>query len=175
MKHFVILTSFLTLLSCRNNGQKLQVSAIYTEPGRITKEVTETGSVHTYSTRKEVTERFDPGIVMISKTKEAITFRIQGNISSGGHTINKVEKLRFEKGEQNGHTIILRYYAEIRKYPGKESAGVNGYNYTKDETYRLPDDVKSIKIELYEDRINDASNTKQKPIAQKIFNLFAKI
>ncbi|MGN7864077.1 hypothetical protein [Chryseobacterium sp. 22458] len=175
MKHFIILTSFLALLSCRNNAQKLQVSTIYTEPQRITKEVEETGTTHTYSTRKEVTGRLEPGIVMISKTKEILTFRIQGNISSGGLTINKVKNLRFEKGEQNGNTLTLRYYVEIKKYPGKESAGVHGYNYMKNETYRLPDDVKILKIELYEDRINDTSNIKQKRIAQQIFNLFAKI
>ncbi|MCJ7936070.1 MAG: hypothetical protein MUW56_21190 [Chryseobacterium sp.] len=112
---------------------------------------------------------------MLSKNAETLKFRIQRNISSGGHTIHQVRKIRFEEGEQNGNSITLRYYVEIKKVPGKESADVKGYNYTKDESYKIPDDVKIIKIELYEDRINDTSDTKPKRIAQQTFNFFAKI
>lgn len=175
VKHFVILTSLLTLLGCKNNAQKLQISTIYSEPKRVEREVPETGSIHTFTTHKEVTDRLDPGVFMISKNAGLLKFRVQGNISSGGHTINKVKKIRFEKGEQNGNTITLRYYTEIKRYPGKESGNVKGYNYTKDETYKLPDNIKIIRIELYEDRINVTSDTGPQLIAEKTFNFFAKI
>lgn len=175
MKHFVILTSLFAILSCKGNAQKLQVTAIYTEPKRIIKEIPEAGTAHAYTTHQEVTERLDPKIFMLSKNAETLKFRIQGNISSGGHTINQVRKIRLEKGEQNGNTIILRYYTEIKRIPGKESANVRGYNYTKDEVYRIPADVKIIKIELYEEYINDSSDPNPKLIAQQTFNFFAKI
>lgn len=171
----MILTSFLALSGCKNKAQKLNISTIYTEPKRVAKEVPETGSIHTFTTKKEVTERLDPGIFMISKNAELLKFRIQGSISSGGHTINKVKKIRFEKGEQNGNTITLRYYTEIKRYPGKESADVKGYNYTKEETYKIPKDIKVIKIELYEERSNGITDIHPQPIAQKTFNFFAKI
>ncbi|MNE77985.1 hypothetical protein D3C80_1743480 [compost metagenome] len=112
---------------------------------------------------------------MLSKTAETLKFRLQGNVHSSGHTINQVRKIRFEKGEQYGNTITLRYFVEIKRIPGKEKADVRGYNYTKDETYKIPNDVKLIKIELYEDRINESSVTNPALIAQHNFNFFAKI
>lgn len=174
VKQPMILISFLALLSCNTNAQKLNITTIYSEPKRSTREVPETGAVHHYTTRKEVTERFSPMIVMISKNAEILKFRIQGNISSGGHNINRIKKIRFEKGEQNGNSMTLRYYVEIKKIPGKESADVTGYNYTKDETYKIQKDVKIIKIELYEEQTN-ASGRIPKLIAEQTFNFFAKI
>lgn len=171
----MILTSVLALSGCKNNVQELNISTIYTEPKRVTKEVPETGSIHTFTTRKEVTERLDPGVFMLSKNAEILKFRIQGNISSGGHTIQQVKKIRFEKGEQDGNTTTLKYYVEIKRIPGKESANIRGYNYTKEETYKIPNDVKIIRVEVYEDRINGVSDTHPQLIAQKTFNFFAKI
>ncbi|MDX8567391.1 hypothetical protein OZ668_05315 [Elizabethkingia sp. HX XZB] len=175
MKQLMIVTSFLTLFGCETNAQKLNITTIYSEPKRGTREVPETGAVHNYTTRKEVTKRLNPMIVMTSKNSEILKFRIQGNISSGGLNINQVRKIRFEKGEQNGNSITLRYYVEIKKIPGKEGSDVVGYNYTKDETYKIPKDVKIIKIELYEDRIKNISDTTPKLIAEQTFNFFAKI
>jgi len=175
MKYLMILTSFLTLLGCKTNAQKLQIFSIYAEPRQATREVPETGKVHTYTTRMEITERLNPMIFMISKNRETLKFRIQGNISSSGHRIQQVRKIRIEKGEKNGHSITLRYYVEVKRKSGKESADVLGYNYSKDETYKIPDAIKIIRIELYEDRINDTSAKNPKLIAERTFNFFAKI
>lgn len=175
VKQLMILASFLTLFGCETNAQKLNVTAIYSEPNQVTREVPETGAVHNYTTRKEVTKRLNPMIFLISKNAEILKFRIQGNISSGGLNINQVRKIRFEKGEQNSNSMTLRYYVEIKKIPGKEGSDVVGYNYTKDEIYKIPSDVKIIKIELYEDRIKNISDTTPKLIAEQTFNFFAKI
>lgn len=175
MKYFVAVTSIFVLLGCKSNTQKLQTSPIYTEPKRVTKEIPETGKIQTYTTRKAVTERLSPKILMLSKNTETLQFRLQGNISSSGHTIHQVRKIRFGKGERNGNTITLRYYVEIKKIPGKESANILGYNYTKDEIYKIPNDVKIIRVELYEDRSNNDLDSNPKLIAQQIFNFFPKI
>ncbi|WP_103249513.1 hypothetical protein [Chryseobacterium phosphatilyticum] len=167
--------SFLAFSGCKTDARKLRISTIYTEPERVVKEVPETDKIQTYTTRQEVTERLNPMILMLSKTGKILKFRIQGNISSGGHIINQIEKIRFEKGKQNGNSITLKYYTEITRKSGKESAGVSGYNYTKDEIYTVPDDVKVIKVELYEDQINKAPDKYIKLIAQQTFNFFTKI
>nr|WP_283162271.1 hypothetical protein [Elizabethkingia ursingii] len=171
----MILTSFLALFGCETNAQNLNITTIYSEPKRSTREVPETGAVHNYTTRKEVTERLSPMIVMTSKNAEIVKFRIQGNISSGGLNINQVRKIRFIKGEQKGNSMTLRYYVEIKEVSGKEGSDVVGYNYTKDETYKIPNDVKIIKIELYEERIKDTSGRNPKLITEKTFNFFARI
>ncbi|MGU3375004.1 hypothetical protein [Chryseobacterium sp. M5A1_1a] len=175
MKQVMILASFLALFGCKTDAQKLKISTIYTEPKRVTREIPGTDSTHTFTTHTEVTERLHPMVFMLSKNDEVLKFRIQGNISSSGHTIHQVRKIRFKKGAKNGNALTLRYYVEVKKYPGKESANVQGYNYTKDETYKIPNDVKLIKVELYEDRMNDTSDTNSKLIAQQTFNFFAKI
>ncbi|WP_407481311.1 hypothetical protein [Elizabethkingia meningoseptica] len=175
VKQLMIVTSFLTLFGCNTNAQKLNVTTIYSEPKRSTREVPETGGIHNYTARKEVTERFSPMIVMISKNAEILKFRIQGNISSGGHNINRIKKIRFEKGEQNGNSMTLKYYVEIKRIPGKESADVTGYNYSKDESFKIPNDIKIIKIELYEEQTNDTSGRIPKLIAEQTFNFFAKM
>ncbi|WP_311316621.1 hypothetical protein, partial [Elizabethkingia anophelis] len=175
VKQLMILASFLILFGCEANAQKLNVTTVYSEPNRVTREFPETGGKHTYTTRKEVTERLNPMIVMTSKNAETLKFRIQGNISSGGLNINKIRKIRLEEAAQNGNSLTLRYYVEVKKIPGKESSDVVGYNYTKDEIYKIPNDVKIIKIELYENQIKDTSATTPKLIAEQTFDLFAKI
>lgn len=111
----MILASFLILFGCEANAQKLNITTIYSEPNRVTREVPETGGKHTYTTRKEVTERLNPMIVMTSKNAETLKFRIQGNISSGGLNINKIRKIRLEEAAQNGNSMTLRYYVEVKK------------------------------------------------------------
>jgi len=89
---------------------------------------------------------------MLSKAAEKLKFRTQENIYSSGHHINWIGKIRFEKGEQFGNAITLRYFVELQRKLGKENANVAGYNYTKDEIYMIAHNVKIIKIESYEDR-----------------------
>ncbi|QQT25550.1 hypothetical protein [Sphingobacterium spiritivorum] len=175
MKYFIILTSLWVVLSSNASAQKLKVTTIYTEPNRVTKEIPETGAVQHYTTRKEIAERLNPTILLISKKEKTVKFRIQGNISSGGHNIHQVSKIRLEKGEEKGNILTLKCFVEIKKIPGKESADIAGYNYTKDETCKIPDDVKAIKMELYEERITDPSGRTPKLIAEQTFNFFAKM
>lgn len=171
VKYLVIVTSFLALFGCKTNVQKLQISTIYAEPKRISKEISGKDLTHTYTTRMEVPKRLAPVIYMLSKNATILKLRIQGNISSSGHAVHQVRKIRFERGEKKGNSITLKYYVEIKKYPGKESVDVKGYNYTKDEIYKIPNDVKLINIQLYEDRINVIAAANPKLIAEQTFNL----
>ncbi|MCA5005226.1 hypothetical protein [Sphingobacterium bovistauri] len=143
----------LPFLSC-SAQKKLQIETILTQPARVTSQDPETGRVINRSTNIPKTKRTEPAIIMQMQYEDKLTFLIQGNISSGGHTINKVKKIRFEKGKQNGNTITLKYFVEIKRIPGKESANVGGYNYTKEETYIIPEDVKVIHVELYHERLD---------------------
>ncbi|WP_104381147.1 hypothetical protein [Sphingobacterium sp. HMA12] len=175
MKQFTILISFVALTGCKINTQRLQVSAIQTEPKRMIKVNPETGTTYTFTSRSRVTKRLPYQIFMLSKTAEKLKFRIQGNIYSSGHHINRIRKIRFEKGKQLGNAITLRYFVELQRKPGKENVNVEGYNYTKDEIYEIPHDVKIIKIELYEDRLNDHGPANPTLMTQQRFDFFAKI
>lgn len=152
MKIIFILTSLFGLLGCSAEAQKkLKIEPVYVQPHRVSRETQETGRTHTYTTNKEVTKRLTPQVVMLDSADGKWRFRLQGNIYSGGHNIRQVKKIRFEKGDDLEESLTLRYYVEVRKIPGKESANVSGYNYSKDIRYSIPKNVKMIKVELYEE------------------------
>src|SRR5690606_25407665 len=105
---------------------------------------------------------------------DKLTFLLQGNISSGGHSINKVRRIRLEKVLQEGNSVRLKYYVEIKYIPGKEGANVRGYNYSQEETYNIPEGIQSVYVEMYEDRINKKEGSQQpklKLVAKQVFEL----
>lgn len=168
MKHVLLLTSLFGLLGCSAEAQKkLEIEPVFVQRHQVSREIPETGGIHTYTTGREVTERLAPQIVRLDSAGGKLRFRLQGNIYSGGHNIRQVRKIRFEKGDDAGDSLILRYYVEVRKIPGKENANVAGYNYSKDISYRIPKDVKRIKVELYEERQEQGSKPRQ--IAEQAF------
>ncbi|MCC9043920.1 hypothetical protein LNQ81_14670 [Myroides sp. M-43] len=171
MKYLMLLASLFALLGCKTNADKLQVSAVMSEPKLMTREVPETGKQHTYTTYQEVTERFVAAVSLVSKEDKVLRFRIQGNISSRGGQIRKVSKIRFEQGEQFGNGITLKYYVSIKHIPGKEGASIAGYNYSQEKEYKIPAHVKVVHVEVYEEH----PNQEPKLIANKKFDFFAKI
>lgn len=171
MRNIMIVSTFLTLLSCKTNEQKFRISPIYAEPKKITSDVSENGVSHKFNTFKEIIERLNPLIFMISKEENLLKFRLQGNISSSSHYINHIQKIRIEE-ELTGNTLRLKYIVEIKRIAGKENSNIRGYNYTKDETYKIPAGAKIITIELYENFVNKSSDAKPRLTAQQSFNFF---
>lgn len=172
MRLFYILLLF-PILNCTAQ-HKLKIETILSEPIRVSKENPETGRTYQATRLVAKTTRLASTISLESKNANNCTFLLQGNISSAGHAINRVQKIRFEKGDQVGDNLTLKYYVEIKHLPGKESANVLGYNYAKIEKYTVPKDVKTIHIELYEDRINKRPASKQpklKLVAQQTYEL----
>lgn len=159
MKLFYILM-LIPFLNC-SAQQKLKIETILVEPSRVIKENPETGKMIQHTTFVPVTASLEPKISVQRKEANTLTFLLQGNISSAGHSINRVKRIRFESAEQVGDSLTLKYYVEIKHIPGKEGGNVRGYNYTKVENYTLPKAVKQVYIELYEHRINLHSASKQ--------------
>ncbi|MDM1298316.1 hypothetical protein HXZ94_07350 [Empedobacter falsenii] len=146
-------------LSC-SSQTKLKIETILSAPAIVTVQNAETGRTYSQSRYVTQTARLEHAILMQSQSDKQLIFLLQGNIVSAGLSINKVKKIRFEKAEQIGDSITLKYYVEIVNIGGKESATVAGYNYSKEESYKIPKDVKAIKIELYEDRIKQRTGSK---------------
>lgn len=163
----------ILFLNC-SAQQKLNIETILAEPSRITQEDPETGKTIQRTTLSVVTNVLKPMIKLQSKTNDKITFLLQGNISSSGHSINKVRRIRLEKVQQESNSVWLKYYVEIKYIPGKEGANVRGYNYSQEETYHIPEGVQSVYVEMYEDRINKKAGSKQpdlKLVAEQVFEL----
>lgn len=173
MKVFCLMM-FLNFFSC-SAQKKLHTETIFAKLARVTSKDVKTGRVFPNDTYIPITKRLEPEIILKNKDKNKLTFSLQGNISTGGHAINRIKKIRFEKGVQSGDTLTLKYFVEIKQIPGKESANIRGYNYTKQETYKVPKDVKVIDIELYEDHTLKGINYKKeklKLVAQQTFEFY---
>jgi len=170
VKNYVILPTLLLLMVFKTQAQRLTVTTIYAAPQRVNNEIPETGRTYSTTTLREVTPRLKPEILMLSTNESKLQFRIQGNIRSSGHQMRHIRRIRYEKGEQDGVEITLKYYVEIKNKPGKEGALIKGYNYTKDISHRIPKGVRIVKIELYEDYLEVSAATKSKCIAVKTFD-----
>ena len=163
----------IPFLNC-SAQRKLNIETILAEPSRITQEDPETGKTIQRTTLSVVTNVLEPIIKLQSKANDKITFLLQGNVSSSGHSINKVRRIRLEKAQQEGNSVRLKYYVEIKYIPGKEGANVRGYNYSQQETYHIPEGVQSVYVEMYEDRINKKADSKQpylKLVAEQVVEL----
>ena len=175
MKLLYILMLF-PFLSCSPQS-KLKIEMILSAPARVTVQDVKTGRTYSQSRYVTQTERMEHAILIQSQSGNELIFLLQGNIASGGLSINKIKKIRFEKAEQIGDSITLKYYVEIVNLAGKEAATVEGYNYSKEELYTIPKDVKAIKIELYENRIEQRTGSKLpklKLVAEQTFDLSTK-
>lgn len=166
----------LPLFSCHAQ-RKLKIETILAKTVRVSSQDPATGRIYNTNTRAPLIPRLDPRIVLESNSGNKLIFQLQGNVSSGGRSINKVQKIRSEKPERIEQTITLKYFVEIKNIPGKEGANVLGYNYNKEVTYKIPDGVKRIQVELYENRLNSGStkHPKLKLVAQETFNSPPKI
>lgn len=166
--HYIII--LFAFVGC-SAQTKLKVETILATPKIVTAQDPETGKKYQKTNFVTITQRLEPAIVMHEKNEKKIRFSLQGNINSGGHSIHKVRKIRFEKEKSLEHSILLKYYVEIVYVAGKEGANVRGYNYSKEETYTIPKGIKDIKIELYQDRVKQrtsSKNPKLKLVAQQI-------
>src|SRR5690606_24982417 len=93
--------------------QKLNIETILAEPSRITQEDPETVKTVQRTTIRVLTNVIESMMKLQSEENGELTFLLQGNISWGAHSINKVRRIRLEKEPQQGNSIKLKYYVEI--------------------------------------------------------------
>lgn len=168
---------FASIFGCASHN-KLKVETILVKPFTSTSLDKETGRRINTSSYIPLTSVLEPAILFQSNYNNQLSFRIQGNITSGGLSIQNVKRIRFKQGEKSGNHITIKYFVEIIHIGGKEGNNVRGYNYTKDIIYKIPEDVKFIKVELYEDRITQKTGSKHpklKLIASQEFDFWPKI
>lgn len=172
IKYFIIFTLVLIFWGCKTKNSKPQIAPIYSKLNTLTIPLDENGATHTYTTSRDAADRLKPNIKLLTKRNKKLKFRIQGNISSGGLSMNRIIKIRLEKEEQKSDSLTLRYHVEIRKISGKESATIKGYNYAKDMVYNIPKNKKVIRIQLYHDHIMGMSETNTKLMEEQILSLY---
>lgn len=172
MNYFAIMI-FFSFLSCSCQN-KLETAPIYTNWSREVSYNSTNGDA-IYSTKNVlITPRLPTGITVFSITSNTLKYQMHGAIGWGGHSIQKVRRIRTEQ-EQKGDTLLVKHYVEIKRIPGKESANIRGYNFTKNETIRLSDTVKIVSIELYKEFLFTAEQQREVELqpyaAQKLIKI----
>ncbi len=119
-------------------------------------------------------EAVEPKITILNKSANKVDFKIQGNIVSNGLSINKVKKIRTEQEVVNNQ-LNLKVIVEVVYISGKEGSGIEGYNYEQQREIEIPKNIKSLKIDLIEDRLSSrgtlSATEKTKRIATESLNL----
>jgi len=152
----------LLLLNCGTN-KKIKIEPIITEPIRVKVQNPETGALSYKNSYKMVTDPLAPQIIVIENKGGSVHYRIQGNIRSGGLSIHRVKRVSLERVIV-GDVLVLRHTAMVIRLAGKEGSLIKGYNYSKEEYQPIPKGIKSIKIELYEDRTSASRSQPFTPV-----------
>lgn len=139
---------FFSFFSC-SSPSKLQVEMVLSEPVRF-KANEESGDKTTFrNKRAAVSAQNESKIEVFNQHSKCINYQLQGFVSSSGLAINRVKRIGLEK-VMTGDSLLLKHIVEIVRIPGKEGNLVMGYNYTKNESVRIPDSVRFVRFELYE-------------------------
>ena len=175
MKYFTIMM-FFSFWSCSGQN-RIQIEPLYSKLSRELSHKTANGEEVYINRDVLITTRLNAEIDVLSENTNSINYQLRGNISSRGHSIRKISKIRLEK-EQFGDTLLLKHFVEIKRIPGKESANIHGYNYTKKETVKIPKGVKIVIIDMYEERLFDPiyrrESLEKSYLVQKTINVFPK-
>lgn len=156
--------SIFGFLNC-GTARKLNVETIESTYIAASK-TNERGAHVRYRKRVPLTEVLEPKIYGIEKQNKSIKYKIQGHITTGGHTINRIKTIKTEK-DVIGDTLYIRHHVLIKRIPGKEGANVMGQNYNYTHNTEIPNQISTIKIELYTDNVLRKSLNQIKILTEK--------
>lgn len=103
-------------------------------------------------------------INILNLNDEKIEYRLNGLIRSDKMFQKTIKKIKNKQEISNG-IFYIKHFVEIKPISRKKFDQICNYTYSKEETIKLPKNIKSIKIELYEEIIEKKKN--------RIFNLIA--
>ncbi|MCA5005085.1 hypothetical protein [Sphingobacterium bovistauri] len=145
IQKLIFTLSVFSLFKCAI-PHKLNVAAIeytYIAASKTNKK----GAHIRYRKRIPLIEKLDPKIWNIEQFNNKIAYNIRGHITSAGHSINRIKKIKTKK-EIIDNTLYIIHYVLIKNNPGKENANIMGYNYVQTYTHKITQDIKKVKIEL---------------------------
>lgn len=109
-------------------------------------------------------------IEIVSVDHEHINYLLKGIIKSDKTFQKSINKIKTKK-EVSKEILYIKHFVEIKEIERKEYNNICYYNYSKEEKYKLPKKIISIKIELFEGIITSQKNIKFNLIAEKYITL----
>lgn len=115
-------------------------------------------------------EKENSQIEIISINNERINYLLKGIIKSEKTFQKSIKKIRVKK-EISKEILYLKHFVEIKEINRKEYNNICYYNYSKEEKIKLPKNIISIKIELFEGIIEKNKKITFELIAEKYITL----
>ncbi|RRJ92641.1 hypothetical protein EG240_02310 [Paenimyroides tangerinum] len=109
-------------------------------------------------------------IDIISLNEERINYILKGIIESDKTFQKSIKQVKTKK-EISKEILYIKHFVEIKEINRKEYDNICYYNYSKEEKIKLPKNIISIKIELFEGIISSPKNIKFYLIAEKYITL----
>lgn len=162
-----MLTLGIFLLTACDTTPAPVISPILAKPGKRTTIHPDTQITHTYTSYVPVTERLTHAITLQTAEAKTLTYALQGNISSGGHSAQRIQRIRTEQEEQ-GSVLTVRHRVQIQRMAGKEAAYTLGYNYQQAQTVRIAAHIQSIHIMLIEARNPAPADAPDAPVRAQV-------
>lgn len=164
-KLLLTLCAGVIVLKVHASSTEPVVTTLLVKPQRVELIDPDTKTRHFRTRFVAVNERLEPAIRLEHATHNSLGYTLQGNIASGGLSINRLQRIRTEQ-EIQGTQLTVKHWVQVRRIPGKEAALIRGYNYQQSHTLSLPKHVQGIRIEALEIRTPDASNAKPRMLAE---------
>ena len=111
----------------------------------------------------DISQKLEPQILINHKKDKEIVYRIQGNVKSGGLSINVPKKIVSQHVVSND-TLIITHTVNIVGIAGKEGNNIEGYNYEQEEQLHIPNGINVIQIKLYAEFFKQRNKDQEKSI-----------
>lgn len=154
---FVLLT---LNISCQGQS-KMETEVLVTDIKAFEKVLSNRKKTNNERVYVDISQKLEPQILIHHKQEKEIIYRIQGNVKSGGLSINAPKKIVSQHVMSND-TLIITNTVNIVGIAGKEGNNIKGYNYQQDEKLPIPNKIKIVKIQLYEEFSNQKSKEDNK-------------
>ena len=115
------------------------------------------------TTYVDVSQKFEPTIVVQNKDPKQITYKIRGHVISGGLSINSPQKI-IQQQLITKDTLHITHVVNVIGIAGKEDNDFRGYNYEQEEQLHIPNGINVIQIKLYAEFFKQRNKDQEKSI-----------
>lgn len=147
----LIAISLLIIINISCQGQsKMKTEVLVTDINAFETAVKNRKKTNDQRVYVDISQKLEPNILINDKQGNEIVYHIQGNVKSGGLSINVPKKIASHQIISND-TLVITHIVNIVGISGKEGSSISGYNYQQKELLNIPNEIKMVKIQLYEE------------------------
>lgn len=153
---------FILNISCQGQS-KMKTEVLVTDINAFEKVLNNRKKTNNQRVYVDISKKLEPKIFINNEQGNEISYRIQGNVESGGLSINVPQKIVSQQIISND-TLYIIHTVNIVGIAGKEGNKIKGYNYQQEEKLSVPKEIKMVKIQFYEEFSNQKIKERNKKV-----------